>query len=336
MGAFVEKLFLYSQLVWHYVVYCCFGLEQERHHANLGTTYFRLGNFQKAIKKFEKSEQVRNSADTGFARYNSYYLGYSYLNLKEFRKALAHFQKYLFFKPSDGEVREIARWCEAQIKESGIENKITVAEETRSVRNRYIIVGLAIVAVVLFLGRERLSTRPLSVSPDGKVYFVPLGDFTSPSLVKLVRYYKQKYGLSIEPLAAIKLETLAADFERRQLIAEELIALMKRHYSQLANDPNVILIGITPGDIYIRQYAWQFAFGWRQEGRFAVVSSCRMDPVRFGQSPDDELLQMRLRKMITRNIGIMHYGLKQNNSPTSVLYHSILGLDDLDRRGEDF
>ena len=335
MRMFIEKIFLYFQLVWHHVVFFSFPTEPERYHANLGATYFRLGNFQKAIKKFEKSEQARNSADRAFARYNSYYLGYSYMNVKQYPKALEYFRRYLSIK-GDSEVEETARWCEAQIKELGIENKITVAEETRSVRNRYIIVGLAIVAAVLFLARERLLTRPLSDSPDGKVYFVPLGDFISPSLVKLVLYYKQKYGLSIEPLAAIKLETPAADFERRQLIAEELIALMKRHYSQLANDPNVILIGITPGDMYIRQYTWQFAFGWRQEGRFAVVSSARMDPVRFGQSPDDELLHMRLRKMITRNLGIMYYGMNQSRNPTSVLYYSIFGLDDLDRLGEDF
>ncbi len=67
-----------------------------------------------------------------------------------------------------------------------------------------------------------------------------------------------------------------------------------------------------------------------------MVSSTRMDPVNFRQPPDPALLHTRLRKMISKNIGIMHYRLPQSTDRNSVLYGPILSLADLDSIGEDF
>ncbi len=56
----------------------------------------------------------------------------------------------------------------------------------------------------------------------------------------------------------------------------------------------------------------------------------------FDQPPDDELLHTRVQKMITKNIGIMYYGLDQSTDRKSVLFGPILTLDDLDGVGKDF
>ena len=169
-----------------------------------------------------------------------------------------------------------------------------------------------------------------------EVYFVPLGDLPSVSLERLVKFYNRKFRLSIKTLPGLKLERSSVDWQRRQLIAEELIEFMKRGYPRLANDPRVILIGISEFDMYIRKYTWQFSFSYRAQNRFAVVSSARLNPVSFGQPADQTLLDTRLRKVITKNIGILYFHLPQSNNPRSVLYKSILGIDDLDRVGEDF
>jgi predicted Zn-dependent protease len=88
--------------------------------------------------------------------------------------------------------------------------------------------------------------------------------------------------------------------------------------------------------MYIRKYSWAFGFTYRVENRFAVVSSARMNPIILGRPADPVLLQTRLRKMITKNLGILYFHLPQSNDPSSVLYRSILGIDDLDRVGESF
>ena len=62
----------------------------------------------------------------------------------------------------------------------------------------------------------------------------------------------------------------------------------------------------------------------------------RMNPIGFGNAPDDILLRSRLRKMVTKNIGIMCYGLPLSPNPRSVLYGNIGGTDELDVMTEDF
>jgi predicted Zn-dependent protease len=175
-----------------------------------------------------------------------------------------------------------------------------------------------------------------SSSAGQKIYFVAIGEMRSVRLDALQVYYKQRYDLSVEILPPIGLEPVVMDERRRQLIAEELINLMKRRYPEHARSPQSILIGITEGDMYIREVDWRFAFAYRQSERFAVVSSARMDPVNFGFLPEEELLQTRLRKMLSKNIGILYYKLPQKSDRKSVMFGPIMGIDDLDSIGEDF
>lgn len=188
---------------------------------------------------------------------------------------------------------------------------------------------------------------------------MPLGDFPSADLEHLVGYYRAKYGLTIETLPSVPLEPVVLDQGRQQLIAEELITLMKGQHPGLANDPEAILIGITAGDMYIRGYAkWRWAFAFREGGRFAVISSAPMDPrifppalpfhllilkgilesigIRLDDVPDPELLRVRLRKMVSRTIGFLYFRLPQRADRKSVMYGPILGVNDLDSIGDDF
>ncbi|MFY9610718.1 MAG: hypothetical protein WAU45_19170 [Blastocatellia bacterium] len=167
----------------------------------------------------------------------------------------------------------------------------------------------------------------------GKLYFVPLEDFPLSTIQDLVDHYKDKYGISIEVLPSVPLSPSVLDTKRQQLIAEELITLMKREFRSLANDPEAILIGLTNEDMYIANYDWRFAFSHRQEQKYAVVSSARMTSESFFSGGT---AKSRLRKMVTKNIGILYYHLAQSGDPRSVLYRDIGGTLELDNMGEDF
>jgi predicted Zn-dependent protease len=167
---------------------------------------------------------------------------------------------------------------------------------------------------------------------DGQIYFVPLGDFPTDKVQGLRLYYRQKYGLSIKTLARLPLDASVVSSERQQLAAEEVVALMKGAHPELVADPRAILIGLTDDDMYIEHYTWQYTFSWRQEGRYAVVSDARMTLARASE----ELSESRLRKMVTKNIGVIYYRLAQSGDPRSVLYKNVGGLRELDRMGEDF
>ena len=56
----------------------------------------------------------------------------------------------------------------------------------------------------------------------------------------------------------------------------------------------------------------------------------------IGEPSDLNLSGTRLRKMVTKDIGILYYGLPQSQNPSSVLYNGIMGIEELDQVGEDF
>ena len=66
--------------------------------------------------------------------------------------------------------------------------------------------------------------------------------------------------------------------------------------------------------------------------RDAVTGGCRVNRATCRRR-DREI---RLRKMVTKDIGILYYGLPQSSNPHSVLYNRILGIEELDAVGEQF
>jgi predicted Zn-dependent protease len=169
-----------------------------------------------------------------------------------------------------------------------------------------------------------------------KLYFVPLNKFSAGSITRLASSCKQKTGIDVIVVQPVPFALSTVDKRRQQVIAEEAINLIKLRYPNLASDPNAVVIGVTDEDLYIRGEDWQWAFGYRMQGRFAVVSSARMNPANLGGAANDVLTESRLRKMVLKNIGVLYYLLPLNHDPRSVLYDDVGAVEDLDNMGEDF
>jgi predicted Zn-dependent protease len=169
-----------------------------------------------------------------------------------------------------------------------------------------------------------------------QITFVPIGNFPSTSLQALASYYEQTLGLHIDVRPAIPFEESMMDRSRGQLIGEELVNGMKTGYPTQAQDRSVMMVGFTRSDMYIRHKNWQFAFAHREDGRFAAISTARMDPVSFGFPPNDGVLVRRLLKMTSKQIGLYFYELPERQEKSSVLFSPILGVDDLDEVSMDF
>jgi hypothetical protein len=52
-------------------------------------------------------------------------------------------------------------------------------------------------------------------------------------------------------------------------------------------------------------------------------------------SGDPPTFQARMRKMLTKNIGILYYRLPMSRHPKSDLYRAVGSLEELDNMGED-
>jgi predicted Zn-dependent protease len=191
-------------------------------------------------------------------------------------------------------------------------------------------------AAVDLLERRTLSDEAQQLKTTTKLYLVPMGRLTTIDMVALADYYRQRLGLEVAILPFLALDPSAYDPRRHQFVAQRLLASLRRALPDLAADPDAALIGITQQDMYIAaRQAASFTFSWR-DGRGAVVSAARMRPRMVWLRGLQPLVQTRARKIVTKSIGIMIYGLPPNHDPSSVLYDGIGSVDDLDVMSETF
>jgi predicted Zn-dependent protease len=170
----------------------------------------------------------------------------------------------------------------------------------------------------------------------GPIYFVPLGDF-SPIIAKdLAQYYNERYGITVEVISSIRLPDSAFNPQRKQYEAESLLASLKTELRPLLIQPQSVAIALTDEDLYIASYKWRYAFGYR-DAPYAIVSSSRMNHALFGiGSASAEHRASRFRKMVTKNIGVLYYGLPLSSHCRSAMYGKVGGPQELDVMGEDF
>jgi len=257
-----------------------------------------LGRFGDAVKAYRQAISLKPDEATAYTQ-----LGVAYDYLKEYKGAIEAWQQAIRLNPNDPKAH------------------------------------YGLVRAYLAIGDKRAAFEQAEIASrldEKAVYFIPLGDFSSPATAELANYYQRKIGIGIVGLPAIPLDPSIFDARRHQLIAEDVIELIKRHYPRLAQDPKAILIGLTEKDMYIQKKTWQYAFSYWVDSRFAVVSSARMNLVNLGQPASAELLNARVRKMVMKDIGILYYQMPPNNNQKSVLYNNIAGLEELDGMGEEF
>jgi predicted Zn-dependent protease len=194
------------------------------------------------------------------------------------------------------------------------------------------VIGVIVALLVSYGGIQLIaSSKPLC-----QITFIPIGNFPSEPLQTLANYYEETLGLHIAVQPIIPFEDSMIDRARGQLIGEEIIKQMKIAFPEQTQNRTVMMMGFTRGDMYIRQKEWRFAFAIREDGRFAAISTARMDPESFGFRPNDAVLVRRLLKMTSKQIGLYFYGLPERQEKSSVLFSPILGVDDLDEVSMDF
>ena len=181
--------------------------------------------------------------------------------------------------------------------------------------------------------------RPAAVTAlrgKGPVYLVPLGDVKSVTVPSLIDEFQKRYNLKINLLPEIPLPAWALNPVRKQYAAEDLVAAMKVAYPKIAADPTAVLVGLTDTGMYISASEWRYAFSDREEERYAVVSTANLSLDDDDDRVTPAALQVRVRKFLTKDVGILHYRFQPSSDYRSVLYDSIDESSDVDEMGEDY
>lgn len=186
-------------------------------------------------------------------------------------------------------------------------------------------------------GKKTLDVSPLperdklpTIDTNKRVFIVPFGPAQGESLAWAPAYYRAKFGLNVEALPPIPLNAPVWSARRHQLIAENLIGLMKRALPEKVKDQSAVFIGVTPADMYIQSYDWRYAINYREDGRFAVVSTARLRPALFFQKWNQALAVSRLQKMITKNVYLLCFDVPLSGDYTSAVSGGVMSPEEID------
>jgi len=171
-----------------------------------------------------------------------------------------------------------------------------------------------------------------------QLYFVPIGQAPMNEVQDFIAHYRAKFAIESSVLQTVKLDASDFDQSRSQLVAENAIESMLQAYPDYAKNKDAVLIGITSLDMYPKaEPDWAYCYGWKVDYKHAaIVSTSRLIYHYPDEVPSEASLQKRLRKAVTKYIGILYFGKQANDNPRSVLYDYVKGIQDLDRMSEDF
>lgn len=150
--------------------------------------------------------------------------------------------------------------------------------------------------------------QTLAVRGGGRLYFVGIGELSHLDVDALAREYADRYKLDVTVLPTLS-------YDARSEWAEQMIRVLKAGFPQLATDPQAVIIAVTEIDM-----EW---FSWREDWRFAVVSTAGLTSVQF-------------RKQLSKCLGIVWFELPMSADSRSVLYDAVGGSVDLDLMSDDF
>ncbi|HET6841293.1 MAG TPA: DUF6531 domain-containing protein [Candidatus Angelobacter sp.] len=152
----------------------------------------------------------------------------------------------------------------------------------------------------------------------GKLYFVPVGKQVI-SADSLADYYRQKFAIEITVLPPVQLSSSAWLPQRRQYIAEEVIAAMTTAYPDIARMRDSVMIALTDADLYPQSLGWEFTYSFHFR-RTAVVSTRRMDPAFWGDPPNAQYRLASTRQMLTKYVAMLYFHVPESFDTSSVMY----------------
>ena len=171
---------------------------------------------------------------------------------------------------------------------------------------------------------------------SGSIYLIPLNNYRPDGVQALAKFYHDKYGLAIKVGNPIPIPETVFNTRRRQYESESLLKFLRLELASVLKDSDSVAIALTDEDIFIASTAWRYAFSYR-DPPLAVVSSANMDYGLFATWPSGrERRDIRFRKMVTKNIGVLYYHLPFSSHCRSVMYGSVGGPQELDVMKEDF
>jgi len=169
------------------------------------------------------------------------------------------------------------------------------------------------------------------------VYVVPLDDMPEALAATVAQSLARQLGIRVR--AAMRLPPLRVPVlpGTDQLAAEPLLERAARASARLPGlAPTTYRLFLTTRDINAQSGAFRFQFSMHSPNlRCSVVSMARLFEYQNGERRLTDLVGERTVKLAARAVGELHLGWKRSADPDDLMYAPLMGLEDLDRIGNE-
>ena len=207
-----------------------------------------------------------------------------------------------------------------------------------------VLVGIAAAAAPLLAGRApslaHLEEEDTWYAPAGSlsfppqcrrydtIYFLPMGQQRGIDVDGLAAHYGDAYHRPFIALPPRALPPVAYDGKRRQWAAETILDELTRDASALA-PKGAVIVALTSDDLYRLDTDDAFVFTYAKAA-VSIISNAGLG----SNVPGDPNPGYRLRKMITRDLGIRYCSFPYKHHPRSILFAPEEGLPDVEDMDE--
>lgn len=170
------------------------------------------------------------------------------------------------------------------------------------------------------------------------VYLIPLDDFDLELTVSIAKSLSNEMGIRIKPTGKTTITGLTPFAGTTQFSGDDILDAAKQVAQKLPeNHANTAYVVLTQRDINMNERTFRFNFSINHyDTRMSIVSSARLVGPKNGKAADEETIHARIKKMVKRSIGLVYYGYSRSSDVNDLLYTPIMGLNDVDRTGNDF
>lgn len=174
---------------------------------------------------------------------------------------------------------------------------------------------------------------PISPVDSVALYVIPTDGVPEQFSAAVARALTKDTGFWVKSTMKVPSEGIEPFAGTNQYPADDYLPIGIRVSKQLQDTTTrTYFIVLTDRDINSRSLNFRFQYSFHNPmARTSVLSIARLFYEKDGSVAQEEVVALRIQKMLLRIVGEMRFGWKRTNDPTDLMYAPIMSIEDIDK-----
>jgi predicted Zn-dependent protease len=174
---------------------------------------------------------------------------------------------------------------------------------------------------------------PISPVDGVALYVIPTDGVPEQFSAAVARALTKETGFWVKSTIKVPSEGIEPFAGTNQYPADDYLPIGIRVSKQLQDTTaRTYFIVLTDRDIKSRAQNFRFQYSFHNPmARTSVLSVARLFYEKDGSVAPEDVVALRIQKMLRRIVGEMRFGWKRTSDPTDLMYAPIMSIEDIDR-----